>query len=47
MFQRKIDEIFKELANVYGIADDISILDYNAADGAEHYRMLYRVLEIY
>ena len=28
-FQRKIDEIFKELPNVFGIADDILVVGYN------------------
>ena len=28
MFQRKIDEIFKDLPNVFGIADDILAVGY-------------------
>ena len=35
MFQRKIDEIFKEMQNVFGIADDISIVGYKK-DGTDH-----------
>ena len=29
MFQRKIEEMFKELPNVFGAVDDILIVDYN------------------
>ena len=29
MFQRKIDEIFKGLPNVFGIADDILVVGYD------------------
>ena len=32
MFQRKIDEIFKGLLNVFGVADDILIVGYDADD---------------
>ena len=35
MFQRKIDEIFKDLLNVFGIADDILVVGYDA-DGKDH-----------
>ena len=35
MFQRKIDKIFKELPNVFGIADDILVVGYEA-DGKDH-----------
>ena len=35
MFQRKIDEIFKELSNVFSIADDILVAGYEA-DGKDH-----------
>ena len=30
MFQQKIDKTFKDLPNVFGIADDILILGYDA-----------------
>ena len=30
MFQRKIDEIFKDMPNVFGIADDILVAGYEA-----------------
>ena len=39
MFQRKMDEIFKGLPNVFGIADDILILGYDA-DSRDHDRTL-------
>ena len=32
MFQCKIDDIFKELPNVLGIANDTLIVGYNAGD---------------
>ena len=35
MFQCKIDEIFKNLPNVFGIADDILLVDYDT-DGKDH-----------
>ena len=34
MFQSKIDEIFQELPNVFGIADDMLVLGYEA-DGKD------------
>ena len=36
-FPEKIDEIFKDLPNVFGTADDILILGYNA-DSRDHDR---------
>ena len=35
IFQKKTDEIFKDLPNVFGIEDDILIVGYNA-DGRDH-----------
>ena len=35
MFQRKIDEIFKDMPNVFSIADDILVAGYEA-DGKDH-----------
>ena len=35
MFQWKIDEIFNDMPNVFGIADDILVLGYDK-DGADH-----------
>ena len=32
MFQQKMDKIFKDLPNVFGVADDIVILGYDADD---------------
>ena len=45
MFQRKIDEIFKELSNMFGIADDIIVVGYDT-DGKDHDETLWRVLKI-
>ena len=39
----KIDEIFKDLPNVFGIADDILVVGYDS-DGNDHYEMLCKVL---
>ena len=44
MFQRKIDEIFKDLPNVFGIADDILIAGYDS-DGKDHNKTAWRVLQ--
>ena len=35
MSQRKVDEIFKELPNVFGIADDILVRGYDN-DSEDH-----------
>ena len=35
MFQRKIDKIFNDIPNVYGIADDILVIGYDK-DGADY-----------
>ena len=43
IFQRKMDEIFKDLPNVFGIADDILVLGYDV-DGKDHDHTLWRVL---
>ena len=43
MFQRKIDEIFKDMPNVSGIADDILVVGYEA-DGKVHDKRVWRVL---
>ena len=45
MFQRKLDEIFRELSNVFGIADDILVVGYGD-DGRDHDNLLRRVLQI-
>ena len=44
MFQRKIDEIFNDIPNVFGIADDILVIGYDR-DGAVHDEAVYSVLE--
>ena len=45
MFQRKSDEIFTELPNVFGIADDILVVGYET-DSKDHGETLQRVLQI-
>ena len=35
MFQHKIDEIFKDLSNVFDIVDDILVVGYDS-DGKDH-----------
>ena len=43
MFQRKIDKIFNDIPNIFGIADDILVIGYNK-DGADHDKAVYNVL---
>ena len=45
IFQRKIDEIFKDLPNVFSIADEILVVGYEA-DCKDHNKTLWRVLQI-
>ena len=45
MFQTKIYKIFKDLPNVFGIADDILVVGYEA-DGKDHDKILQRVLKM-
>ena len=45
MFLWKIDVVFKDLPKVFGIADDILIVGYDA-DGKEHNRMPRWVMQI-
>ena len=45
MFQHKSDKIFKDLSNVFGIADDILFVGYNS-DGKDHDKTLWWVLQI-
>ena len=44
MFQRKIDEIFKDMPDVFGIVDDILVAGYKA-DGRDHDETGQRVLQ--
>ena len=46
MFQRKIDEIFNDIPNIFGIADDILVIGYDK-DGADHDKAVYNVLGQY
>ena len=43
MFQCKIDEIFNNMPNVFGIADDILVIGYDK-NGADHDKAVYSVL---
>ena len=43
MFQQKIDEIFNDMPNVFGIADNILVIGYDK-DGADHDEAVYDVL---
>ena len=45
MFQCKINEIFKYLPYVFGIADDILVVGYDT-DGKDHNEMLQQLLQI-
>ena len=45
MYYRKVDEIFKNVPNVFGIADDILVAGYDI-DGKDHDKMLQKVLQI-
>ena len=43
MFQCKIDEIFNDMPNVFGIADDIFVIGHGKS-GADHDEAVYSVL---
>ena len=43
IFQSEIDEIFKDLLHVFGIADDILFIEYDA-DGKDYDDTLWQVL---
>ena len=43
MFQCKIDEIFSNMPNVFGIADDTLVIGYNE-DGMDHDTAVHKVL---
>ena len=45
MFQQKIDEIFKGLSNLFGTADDMFIIGYDA-DSRDHDKTLRQVIQI-
>ena len=44
MFQHKIDKIFNNMPNVFGIADDILVIGYDK-DGTDHDEAVYKVLK--
>ena len=43
MFQHKIDKIFNDMPNVFGIADDILVIGYDK-EGKDHDEAVYNVL---
>ena len=45
MFQQKINEIFRDLTNVFGIADGILVVEYDAKD-REYNRIMKQVMQI-
>ena len=44
MFQCKIDKIFNDMPNIFGIADDILVIGYDN-DGTDHDAMMCKVLQ--
>ena len=46
MFKRKIDKIFKDLQNVFCIADDILVIGYDS-HGKDHNDTHWKVLQIF
>ena len=44
MFQCKIDEIFSDMPNVFGIVDNILVIGYNN-NGADHDAVVHKVLQ--
>ena len=44
MIPRKIDDMFKDIPNVFGIVDDILVAGYEA-DGKDHDERVQRVLQ--
>ena len=44
MFQQKIDEIFNNMPNVFGTADDIMVVGYDD-DGRDHDKTVCKVLQ--
>ena len=46
MSQCKIDEIFSDMPNVFGITDDILVIWYNE-NGADHDTAVHKVLQIF
>ena len=43
MFQHKIEKLFNDMPNVFGIADDILVIGYDK-DGADNDEAVYSVL---
>ena len=45
MFQHKIDEIFSDMPNIFGIADNILVIGYDE-DRADHDATVHKVLRL-
>ena len=46
MFQHKIDELFNDMPNVFGIADDILVIGYDK-NREDHDKAVYSVVRQY
>ena len=44
MFQCKVDEIFSDMPNVFGIADDVLVIGYDN-NGSDHDTVVHKVLQ--
>ena len=44
MFQCKIDQIFSDMPNIFGMTDDILVIGYDK-DGADHEAAVHKVLQ--
>ena len=44
MFQHIIDEVFSDMPNIFGIADDILVIGYDE-NGADHDAAVHNVLQ--
>ena len=44
MFQHKIDEIFSNMPNIFGITDNILVIGYKG-DGTDHDATIHKVLQ--
>ena len=44
MFQHKIDEIFNDMSNVFGIVDDILVIGYDE-NWTDHDAVVHKVLQ--
>ena len=44
MFQLKVNKIFSDMSNTFGIADDILVIEYDQ-NGADHDAAAHKVLQ--